>query len=473
MLQIKKNSSLYNEGCFSNLSTRFCEPKKGIKKTFHETIQGSKDFIFNCFDNKPYYNELMPTIIRNNRGNQFYKKTLRKGVDGKMDHFKNIMKDIETANKIEQSKSQDKKKQIKYYKIPKLELMKRRNEQLDNYIAKRNKIPKLLRPIKKNNSMICSINLNKKSQPTSESMAKSTNNNYTINTNENKNNNNSNNNLNSSMTLETYHTNKNQSRVNFHKRNRLFKKTNSQPRHLNLSSFKKLNNKYKTRDLTNQPKLIKILDKCNEELDLAQNMGNDVEHYSFNKKKTRLELSNRIKNELKTGDQRVIEEKGFANKKYTKLEKERFNEIKKKMDIKVSEDYAYQNRKVLHDFMINNENIIAYRIYMKERDKINETIEKKKEVEKKNISMVENLLENTFRQKEFLKFKIDNYFMKNARLDELNNFNLKKKDEYYISKNNYKENLKGELLPKLIELKEYCYGMPKYNPSHDKDNLDN
>ena len=89
---------------------------------------------------------------------------------------------------------------------------------------------------------------------------------------------------------------------------------------------------------------------------------------------------------------------------------------------------------------------------------------------KKNISLVENLLENTYRQKEFLKYKIDNYYTRHAKQDELKIFSLQNKDDYFVTKNNDKEELKGNLLPKLIELKDYCYGRAKYNPLDKIDN---
>jgi hypothetical protein len=426
-----------------------------MRKTFHETIQVTKDFILNCFEKKPYYNELMPTIMRNNRGNQLYRKTGRKMHDGKLEFLHNSKKALDTSHKLDQSITEEKNKSIKYYKIPKLELMKKRKQQLDNYMKKKNRISNKLRLLTKSNSMPYMKNVNKKSQIKSESMGKSTIKINKINTKENKNNN-----LNSTISMDTFHTNnnnKNDSMMNFN--NKKVRK---------LHSVNSLKN-FKSRNIVKRSTLENILNKCNEELDLAQNMGNNVENY--NKDKSGDEIFLRIKNELKNRDQRVIEDNGKGNKKYKKLEKERFIELKKKMDMKVSEDYAYLNRKVLQEFMINNENIIAYRIYMKEMHKINEKIEKKKEIEKKNLSAVENLLENTFRQKEYLKYKIDNYYMKNAKINEFNNFCLKNKDDYYMSKNNYKDVLKGDLLPKLIELKDYCYGRPKYNPlNNSKDN---
>jgi hypothetical protein len=209
----------------------------------------------------------------------------------------------------------------------------------------------------------------------------------------------------------------------------------------------------------------KIVNKCNEELNYAQNIGDNVENYNKSNNKSEKEIKEKIRSGLQNRDQKIIEDKGISNKKYERLEKEKFNELKKKMNIiKVSEDYAYVNRKELHEFMRDNENIFAYQIYLKEMNKINEKIAKKKEVEKKNLSMVENLLEDVYRKKEFLKYKIDNYHFRHAKQDELKIFSLKNRDDFYMNKiNNDKKVLHGTLLPKLMELKDYCYGRPKYN----------
>lgn len=467
-MSMDNKNEIYKLNCFSNLSTKYCEPKRGKKKTFHETIQGNKDFLFNFFDSQPYYNELMPTIIKNSRGGQFYKKIIRKGLDRKSDFFKNILKAIETSNKEEASKSQEKKRIIRYYKIPRLELLKKRQEKYENYLEKKNKtLNYKLKPLKKSNSM---LQMKKKRiQVTAESIKNSTiNNNNTLNNIDNKNNN-----LNNTISLDTFHTsNKYDSMKNFHNNSLLNKKTPYfyVTRNSNMEgTYKSIKDTFtKYNPKSKRSRFEKILNKCNEELSLAQNRGDDVEKY--NRNKSGEEIGKKLKNVLKNRDQKVIEEKDLENKKYKKLEKEKFNELKRKMDLKVSDDYAYVNRKELHEFMRDNENIYAYQIYLREMNKINENIGKKKEIEKKNISLVENLLENTYRQKEFLKYKIDNYYTRHAKQDELKIFSLQNKDDYFVTKNNDKEELKGNLLPKLIELKDYCYGRAKYNPLDKIDN---
>ena len=278
--------------------------------------------------------------------------------------------------------------------------------------------------------------------------------------------------LNSTISADTFHTNnrKNESMSNFHKsKYSLNNKINNFyiTRQTNKSNKELNDNFYKPSKKRRKEKLLKlenILNKCDDGINYAKNIGSNVGRSSINKSVE--EVNKRIKMVLQNGDQRVIEDKGKANKKYQKLEKEKFNELKRKMDMKVSNNYAYINRKELNNVMNDNDTIFAYQIYLKEMNNINRRLERKKEIEKKNISLVKDLLENTFRKKEFLKYKIDNYYKKNAKKDELKKFCFKNKDDFFINKND-KDELKGNLLPKLFDLKEFCYGRSKYNPISD------
>ena len=84
--------------------------------------------------------------------------------------------------------------------------------------------------------------------------------------------------------------------------------------------------------------------------------------------------------------------------------------------------------------------------------------------------MVENLLEDAFRQKEFLKYKVDNYYIKNAKQDELDQFCIQNKDELYENNNNDNKLTRGNLLPKLKEIKDYCFGREKYSIMSNSEN---
>ena len=56
-------------------------------------------------------------------------------------------------------------------------------------------------------------------------------------------------------------------------------------------------------------------------------------------------------------------------------------------------------------------------------------------------------------------------------MDELNMFSLQNKDELYENNNNNNNELtRGNLLTKLLEIKEFCYGRKKYNPVSELEN---
>ena len=506
---------------FGNIQMKYFEPKRGIKRTFHETIQGKKDSILNLFASHPYYHEEMPSLMKNSRGTVYYRKIIKNGLERKSTFFIGIMKAIKDVNENNSAvHGQEKTKQLGFYRIPKLDLLRKRKEKLDLYLQKKNKTtsselkPKSLKNINSSKTM-----LNIKKQPSSSIMKSTINNSTMINlsnnnnsetqlgtflTNNNKtkkipkaNNTNNSNNENNSYNdkdenndnNDNNDNNENNENIDNNENNAHLLKSNSSKSLMNPSK----QNKYFNSTARNPPskntkvslrksaerftsyrnlQVGKLLSKCNEQLDYAQNVGDNVENYNKSNNKSEKEIKEKIRSGLQNRDQKIIEDIGISNKKYKKLEKEKFNELKKKMNIvKVSEDYAYINRKELHEFMRDNENILAYQIYLKEMNKVNEKIAKKKEVEKKNLSMVENLLEDVYRKKEFLKYKIDNYHLRHAKQDELKIFSLKNRDDFYMNKiNNDKKVFHGTLLPKLIELKDYCYGRPKYNHIRDLDN---
>ena len=70
--------------------------------------------------------KIYPTIIKNNRGIQFYKGLVKKGLVGKSEFFKIIMRTIEQLKKKSLAKYKEKSKAKKYYKIPKIDLLKKK-----------------------------------------------------------------------------------------------------------------------------------------------------------------------------------------------------------------------------------------------------------------------------------------------------------------------------------------------------------
>ena len=478
-MSIDNKNKINNLNCFSQISTRYCEERRGIRRSFHENIIKRKDFILHFFDSQPYYNEFMPTIKKNSRGNIYYKNMIKKGWERKSGFFQILMNEIEKSNKEYLEKYNEKTKKVKLYKITKLDLLKKQKEKLELILKKKlkkekNDINEYDKYLIKNNSMKNVIGIKK--QPSSESIMKSTIKNVTINDF-----NNSNNNLNKTISNDTFHTNnKNESMQNLKsnislnglKRKipniRINSRQKSNNIHLSNSDLKGYFNKYCEKSKYEKNQLLEnVINKCNEEINLAQNMEENV---GKNNNKSTDDINKKMKIVLKSGDQKVIEEKNLRNKKYQKLEKEKFNELKKNIDLKISNSYAYIIRKEIKDLIRDNENISAYQIYLRDMYKFNKRLAQKKILENKNLILVENLLEDAFRQKEFLKYKVDNYYIKNAKQDELDQFCIQNKDELYENNNNDNKLTRGNLLPKLKEIKDYCFGREKYSIMSNSEN---
>jgi hypothetical protein len=207
----------------------------------------------------------------------------------------------------------------------------------------------------------------------------------------------------------------------------------------------------------------KILDKCEESLTQAKNVAEDFEKNS--KQKDSLDIHNKFKNAMQSDDQKVIEDMDKGNKKYQeykRIQDEKFNNLKKNMDIKLSDEYAYMIRNELQDTFGLNGTVLAYQLYSRDMAKIKEKIENNLQNEKRNIKKVKELLDDVIRKKEFLKYKIDIYKEKQDKFNEIKNYDFKKK-EPFEDKNYENEELKGSLLPKLLEIREQCHEANDYD----------
>ena len=128
--------------------------------------------------------------------------------------------------------------------------------------------------------------------------------------------------------------------------------------------------------------------------------------------------------------------------------------IKKKVNEKISEDYAYRNRKEFQELLKGNEKTHVYNIYLNEINKLNETIVKHRAKERRKIDKIDILCEDDFRKKEYLKNKID-IFNKRHKEAKNNDDFIINDDILFLNKNHQKNKI-GTLLPKLLSLKEKC-----------------
>jgi len=463
--------------CFSKVSTRFSEPKAKFKISFHDSIKNNKDFIFSLYSKNSFYKEIMPVISKNKRGNYFYNKMFKINPkkQKKSAFFEGLMKaieDIQSSKKNAKSSEDNKLTFRKLYEKSKIEILKEKKEKYENYLSKKNKTINNsnnniinIKPLKRTKSMIDQIKQEYKAS-SEKVILKSFNNylkkksdNFTSASNVNDQN----------ITLETYQTvnqNNESSRQNNIKE---LSNLESQPKRI-FNSITKQGSR-KTIDLTeyfqnkekfiyqNSKRMKKIINKCEENISEAQNVNELIEKNS--KQKDPLSLVNKFKNAMQTYDQKVIEDIDKGSKKYQeykRIQEQKFNTLKKNIDIKVSDKYAYMIRNELQDtFGVNGDNVAAYELYQKDMEKIKNKIESNIQNENKKLTKVNDLLDDVIRKKEFLKYQINEYKLKQDKFDEVKDENLKRNDDFEI-RDYSTEDLKGTFLPKILEIRDQCYG---------------
>ncbi len=163
-------------------------------------------------------------------------------------------------------------------------------------------------------------------------------------------------------------------------------------------------------------RLNKILKLCKGEIKLGNNVAKKFEAYN---NKISENIKDIIEKESKENknihDQQIIgkEIKDDNEKdKYKKKENEYFNDMKKNLDMKISEVYAYFNRKEFNKQIKDKDIYKAYEFQLKDINKINQKLENKKKIyyfplkKKKNIKIFEL----------YLKFNINIYQYHNILL---------------------------------------------------------
>ena len=98
-----------------------------------------------------------------------------------------------------------------------------------------------------------------------------------------------------------------------------------------------------------------------------------------------------------------------SNEKFKRLEELKLNELKKEMNLKISDLLAYSNRDE-YTKKINNPDIsCAYDLYLQDIKSIIKDNTLKRKIEKDNISQIKSLLEDYQIGKELLKQKIKKF----------------------------------------------------------------
>ena len=199
-----------------------------------------------------------------------------------------------------------------------------------------------------------------------------------------------------------------------------------------------------------------ILNLCREEISHGEKVGDKFEEYStkLNDDLYSIRKNRENKEDHNIEDQKILEDKSNKNSKYKQLEEYKFNELKKKIDSKISDVYAYVNRKEFKEYVNNREKDEEYEMYYRDIRKINNSLELKRVKEKEKLVEIENLLEDATQKKNYLKsiiekFRIlnENQKEKSKKISNVNNgdffiFYNKKKILKKINKNRLHESTK-------------------------------
>lgn len=153
----------------------------------------------------------------------------------------------------------------------------------------------------------------------------------------------------------------------------------------------------------------KLMKKCLIGIKKSQSLDRIIDKkLGFNKKK---------KNDLinKEFIVSLIDKKSKLKPKYRALEKENFKEIKKRMNLKISFDFLKKNKN-LYNYLLENKNIGGYSMYLKDLTDIKNEKIKFRKIENERINKIENLLDETYKYKQYIKTKIIQTNKKNQEI---------------------------------------------------------
>ena len=420
---------------FNELSNICKEEKKSEKKIIHNEIEKDKESILNCYREEPVYKDTLDYMEMKSRGKFYYKSLVKNQINKKSNFLKMILNSISKIKDKDKKNVNDNRK--RGYNLSKLESMRNYKYKIDKRLKLRensdiniynNKIKE------KNNTNIFLIS-GKKCLESMDNIKKSK---FPISLNKNK----------------IFFGIKN----NSGKDSSITTLKNNISRSLSLKSIY-INNNNET-NLNEEGKKIEkfndILDKCKKEIKKGGIIGGKMEKFTkrFDKNllKSKRKIENKVNNVIQ--DQKIIEEKIKTKQKYKLLEIEKFKELKRKLNIKISDNYAYFNRKKYSEIINEKRKDDEYDLYYEDMNKVYENILENKVKEKSKFNEIENLLENSYKKKNYLKNKISNYnknkiiLMENES-KEKNNYDLiiKKEEEE-------KDDNIGTLVPALLKKKE-------------------
>ena len=421
------------------------EEKEKPNNKFHQIIERDKKFILNLYRSHSTYKDTIKNMEKESKGIFYYRRMVKGSLKNKSSFIRIILQSIEKVNQ-EKKKSQSKKRKVKFnFCKPQIDIIKKRKLELEN----RNQL-KLIEKEKDEliqKRILSPVNIFRKKDTLS---------------------------LAGKNIFENYESNvsskKNISRINSGSENRLFSgitknldnistKNKSLSRSISTNSILTRKSTSNNIQLSFPERRIKkfnyILNKCQQEIQHGNKLGGKFEKFTniINDNLELVKQNRDNKEDNNIQDQKIIEDKVTNKQKYKLLEIEKFNELKKKIDIKISDNFVYFNRKEYEEQVKCKRKEEEYDLYLENINKINEELEKKKIKEKEKLHEIENLLEDVYKKKDYLKNKINIYGFNRIIEKDHEKYmkdNIIFDDNYFLLNEKKQEEHKGTLVQKLL-----------------------
>ena len=414
---------------FEQLSKRFIEPiKESNKNGFHNEIEKDKECILDFYRKEPFYKDTIDKMELKSRGNFYYKNLVKKQIQKKSNFVRIILKSISQIN--EKKKKNVDKKKLRGYDVSQLESLRNQKRKMDIRLKS-----------KENRDNFKSLDIGNR--------------NVFL--------------LSGKNCIDSLSSNK-KSRIfsgiknDSEKDNKVTLKSNLS-RSLSLNSMI-INNNNETNLMNNERRIDKfngILNKCQKEIKDGDIIGGKMERFTerFNKnlsivKKKREKVDNNIQ------DQKIVEDKIKPKQKYKLLEIEKFKELKRKLNVKISDNYVYFNRKEYSELVNDKRKDEEYDLYYEDINKVYEKILENREKEKSKFIEIKDLLEDSYKKKDYLKNKIASY--NKDRIIQLEKESKEKNNfEFFIKEEGKRKDNLGTLVPKLLIKKKENFNKKEKN----------
>ena len=407
----KKNDK--NFSILSRFLSKITPKERDTNKSFHDRIDQTKDKMINCFASNPFFSDLVKYSDDQKVGHNTMKGKKKKNL-----HF--FKRNLRKASSIDQSDSMNtilKSKNQNELSDKKQIILKR----LDSKVQEK-QLPSIFQCsserniLKPKSQWINQLNEDNPIKVLIEKGIKESS-------------------KNSKNTIDTSN--------NSIKKNSVLMRNNESGLKSNKIQFfqliqKEIKKKEQLRSLSVDPKFRinkfnTLLAQCDQQIGKGKSLDNFIEK---NNDKITEDVSTilKAKNNLNHNAELDLLTKLDRKKtKYDLMHEKSMKEIKKRLYFTVSAELAYMNRKEYIENIKHPNRDEPYEIYLRELNSINDANMVKKENEKNEIMKIESILDDTIKDKEFLKAKIQQQQMNYHEIFHI----MKKNGEYYPLNNEF------------------------------------